>query len=426
MSRKRYELTWHKPRNCWSKFYRGRRYYCSIKCSGKTDSDGYARSVQWWRSTKNCIDAAHGDAGRDSLGVVSGDGEMKFPPGLHFMMFKPFLENFQPLFESDGPVATIEDLIEAYLKMCQQRAGCGSMTVGTYEDIFTKLKTFREFLTDYCEVLHRSVSELLGMTSEILSTYRLAVEADLNAGKIKATTAKKRLGYVKAMFEWGYQNHRIETLPRVISKSYPKVAPIGIPTPRRFELHQIHTLFDAASQRTRLYIALALNCGWNAIDIATFTHEMMNWGTGILSRERKKNRVPSSFRLWPVTRELLKAEMTPPRHQGLMLLGQNGHPLVHQGIRKDGTPESRKNAIRLAFDRVKKKTNLNNAPSFKSFRATSGQNLREKYPTEIEVVDGFLAHAEQNRVRNYYTTRPVEIIHKACDYLDTVYKLGAR
>jgi integrase len=186
----------------------------------------------------------------------------------------------------------------------------------------------------------------------------------------------------------------------------------------------IQRLFDASSQRTKLYIAIALNCGWTAADIATLTHDMLDWKTGILSRERNKTGVPTSFRLWEITLSLLGAEMT-PQSDGLMLLGQNGRPLIHQKILPDGKPMAQTSAIRLGFDRVRRKTGLVKAPGFKAFRKTSAQLIEQHFTTEPHLVDQFLGHAYGNRVREAYTTGSFGRIHEVCDWLGKQYDLTA-
>ncbi len=48
-----FKLTWHPPRQCWYVKKDGRRYYCPIKCRGKTtDKDGYSNSLAWWEEKK--------------------------------------------------------------------------------------------------------------------------------------------------------------------------------------------------------------------------------------------------------------------------------------------------------------------------------------------------------------------------------------
>jgi integrase len=433
MSRKRYELTWHKPRNCWSKFYLGRRYYCPHKCRGKTDAAGYAQSLEWWRVKKKDVDFLAYEFPTEIseaeiqkvLAQLNGESATDIPPYSPMLQFRAHLGQTQLSVQPTDYANSIEDLIDEFLVMSQQRVKLGAIQVASYEDIYTKLGTFREFLSDVSYVYEISDAEKMERCSQILSRYRDLVGAEVKSRKISPTTARKRLGTVKRLFAWAYRHDRILTLPRVIDSEYPKVVALGMPSPEFFELPSIYRLFDASTQRTKLYIALALNCGWLPSDIATLSHGMIDWETGILSRDRHKNGIKSSFRLWPVTTELLRSEMTKGR-SGLMLLGAKGNPLITHEISANGKPKPRVTAIRLAFDRVRRKTGLMNGPSFKAFRSTSGQHVRKKYPTAVEVADAYLAHAEVRPTRNHYTTRQFEVVHDACDHLDTIYKLGER
>ena len=132
MSNRRFQLTWHKPRKCWSKFYKSRRYYCPVKCSGKTDREGYLRSLEWWYAQKFCLDRQE-----------SRDAEVD--PLIYFNV-GDFLKKNLTEKRRATTYDTIDDLIDAYLEMLRHRVDHGNIESATYEDKYTKLKTFKNYL----------------------------------------------------------------------------------------------------------------------------------------------------------------------------------------------------------------------------------------------------------------------------------------
>ena len=113
---------------------------------------------------------------------------------------------------------------------------------------------------------------------------------------------------------------------------------------------EVKTLFNNASESTRLLIVLALNCSFTQKDIATLEHSHIDWERGLIIRPRSKTGVPMKSKLWKITLDLLKKFATNPKKSDLVLIGENGQSLVSEKIKPDGTPY-RVDSIRLGFVR---------------------------------------------------------------------------
>jgi hypothetical protein len=86
-------------------------------------------------------------------------------------------------------------------------------------------------------------------------------------------------------------------------------------------VEEVEAMYAKATDRMKLYMLLALNGGFTQIDIATLTHGMIDWRTGIISRDRNKTSVPQGCKLWPNTLALLKQEATESNTAGGDLKG---------------------------------------------------------------------------------------------------------
>ena len=383
MSQRTYQLTWHRQRKCWKKFYEGRRYYCPIKCRGKSDRDGYVRCLQWWSArqvelvrSKQQVSLSNAEVATEDIcggpvdpsvlqelsrlygEPVSSEQQVSLSNAevatedinggpvdlskLCLLHFRSFLDQQSESVPSDR-IEDLKELIKSYVRMLRQRVRQGTLATGSYEDEFTKLKTFLEFLDDYEASYNASIKTVNDLDDRLLTLYREANSAEVRQEVIGPTTAKKRLETVKRFVVWAWKHRHLEMMPRVLDKNYARVAKITTPEPKFFETEQVQKLFHNTTRRTQLYIALALNCSWNAVDIATLEHSMVDRQTRIVTRKRHETGVPTSYQLWPVTMDLLKAEQTTGGK--LALLGANGNPLQHQDIKVDGTPKGRTCAI---------------------------------------------------------------------------------
>jgi integrase len=193
---------------------------------------------------------------------------------------------------------------------------------------------------------------------------------------------------------------------------YAKVA-LPPPTPQFYSTEEVKALFSAAIPRTQLYILLGLNLGYTQADIASLEHPMINWAQGIVTRIRHKTGQPQKAKLWPITAELLKQEMTDARKSNLVLLGKNDNPLIVETVNGKGNP-IRLDTVRLAFKQLKAK--LKDNRGFKTFRKTGADAIAKQYQSAPHLVDLYLAHSDQG-MRKHYANQYFDELFKATDWL---------
>ena len=238
--------------------------------------------------------------------------------------------------------------------------------------------------------------------------------------KISPTTAKKRLDSVRLFLQWVYERKPEFELPRNLNRHFASVR-VDPPKPMQFTVEEVQTIFNAASQRTKLYIALAANCGYTQVDIATLEASHIDWNNGLIKRDRNKTRSPQVHKLWPVTITLLERECRQTQ-SGLVLLDQKGQPLKRDVIKLNGEVTTY-DSIRLAFDRTMTKIGMaKDKRRFKTFRKTSADLIEKHCPEYPHLSSQFLAHSE-TATKRYYVGRHYEMLFMALDKLDELYAL---
>lgn len=325
----------------------------------------------------------------------------------------------QPAISSQAVVKTgrIDQLMRFFLAFHRARAESGEITPKMFAQYRGKIDDFQGFLK-----IHGKV-EIGEVDAGVLDAYRasqLRLTTRDDKHGISPTTAKKRLDAARLFLQWVYERKDDYELPRALNKHFASVR-FDPPKPKQFLLEEVRKIFDAATQRTKLYIALALNCGYTQIDIATLDASNVDWHGGVIKRNRNKTRIPQVHKLWPITLELLVRE----RHEiesGLVLLDQKGQPLKREAI-KDNGDLSTQDSIRSAFDRTMTKIGMaKDKRRFKTFRKTSADFIEKHFPEYPHLSSQFLAHAE-TATKRYYVGRHYELLFEALDKLGEFYGL---
>lgn len=314
----------------------------------------------------------------------------------------------------DSSERDLERLIDAYLAERKLQVELGQIGPKMFAEHRQKLDTFRAY-TAAEDV--RTVEET---GSDLLRDYRLVQLGNANSSKISRATAKKRLDVVARFYRWLLDNGVITSLPVSLqSKEYAQVS-LPDPKPAPFTVAEVQSLYKTAPQRTRLYITLALNCGYRQLDISTLTHEYIDWAGGFVRRKRHKTGTPQYSKLWPVTFKLLKAESTAQSQSEFVLLGADGETLVREYLTSKDTLSGR-DSIKSAFMAAKKAAGM-------SDDKRGFASLRDTGATEVEKLDKsltshYLAHTDK-RMAAAYVERYFEPLFSLTDKLDAVFKLG--
>ncbi len=399
---KNLKLTWFKPARCWKKKFRGRVYYVGKrKCQGKTDGAGYAAALDEWEALEKRLELE--------------------PDESHLADFADYGKLAAKL-ASRGGVAiagdtSIRGLIDRYVSMRRGEAESGQISVDSYKEYKVKLDEFAA----YC--VFKRLETVDEITSTILAEYRefqlhLAKPDSDDENAISPVTARKRLGRLKTWLEWCYENEALDTLPRNL-KTLARIK-LEKPRPKFWTAEECRCLFQAATPRTKLYILLALNCGFTQKDLSTLDHSHIDYKAGEVRRERNKTGIRQVHCLWPLTLKLLRAEVKPAA-AGPVLKNENGGPLITETIRDNGHV-STTDCVKLAFNRLKKQVKLGeDVRGFACFRKTSANAIAERFEDD-RLVDLFLAHSD-GAMRKHYTEQHYKTYFEAVQWLADYFDL---
>ncbi len=265
------------------------------------------------------------------------------------------------------------------------------------------------------------VTELVGKT---LAEYHQDLMEQARAKSLASATAKECLSSVKTFIRWLWQRDVILTLPRIMDG---RTQQLNIPVDNKeivvFTVAEIKTLLSKASQRTKLYILLMLNCGMTQKDIADLLHSEVDWKAKRIVRRRSKTKSHASvpivrYRLWDETFKLLLAERSTGKDERV-LLNTNGKPLWQENVDESGKYAKIDN-IRTAYRRLCKQVSV--SKPLKSLKKTSASLIRgnAKY-TSLESL--FLGHAPQSMSDRHYAIAPQALLDEAIVWLGGEYGL---
>jgi len=348
--------------------------------------------------------------------VLVKSRKIAIPPGVDVGEW--FFTDGQRGFPAEQPgkhkAGSIATLLNQYLDSRRMAVQARQLSQASYASDKYRLAAFIK----YCE--RKKATDLVDAISPTnLDNYRSYLLSQLSRGRAAAVSVKHSLRTVKAALLWAYDKEKLDALPRVLNK-YAEIS-LPAPRPRFFTVQEVQTLYAAANDRMRLYILLALNCGYTQADIATLEHGHIDWQTGMVSRQRHKTGQPQEHKLWPITLDMLKQHATQAgqRDPDLALLGAEGNPLVSEKIKDDGTP-SKVDAIGLAFGRLLVKCKVNDGRGFGIFRKTGADAIAKRFQATPHLVDLYLAHSPRG-MRAHYAGQHYDDLHKATDWLASLF-----
>lgn len=188
-----------------------------------------------------------------------------------------------------------------------------------------------------------------------------------------------------------------------------------------FTGEELKSLLEDASDRTKLYILLMLNCRMTLKDVADLKREEVEWDAGRIVRKRSKTsdheNVPTvNYLLWPETLRLLIQGRIPDGTERI-LLDSNGSPLWTEEMSRGGKYKKADN-IRNAFERLRK--DLKISKPLKSLKKTSATKIRNH--EKFHGLEGlFLGHAPQSMSDKHYTQAPQDLLDQAVRRLGQEY-----
>lgn len=309
---------------------------------------------------------------------------------------------------------SLEAHIKSYLEERERQASAGEVSIGRVYALRLHLAHFQDWLGKTT-----AVAEINGRT---LMAYRGELLSEVTSEAWSRTTAKHYLTTVKSFVRWLWQIEAIPSLPRVMD-GRSKALNIGrsLSGIVVFTKEEVKSLLAGASDRTKLYILLMLNCGMTQKDISDLLVSQVDWENGRIIRRRSKTQdcenVPVvNYLLWPETFQLLKQERS-VESSDQVLLNSNGSPLWCEEIKAEGKYRKMDN-IKNAFDRLQKKTKIEKP--LKSLKKTSATLLRgEGRFSSLESL--FLGHAPQSMSDRHYAQVPQGLLDEAIGWLGREY-----
>jgi len=304
--------------------------------------------------------------------------------------------------------------VESYVRDRSAQAAAGVISVGRAYALKLHLTHFQDWLGKDTAVK--------AIDSRTMSSYRSALLSKVAEKSWSRTTAKHYLTTVKSFVRWLWQIEAIDSLPRNMDGASQSLN-IG-KSPSEvivFSKEEINTLLGSASDRTRLYILLMLNCGMTQKDIADLRVSEVDWEEGRIIRRRSKTaereNVPVvNYVLWPETLRLLKEERAKDSIDRV-LLNSNGQPIWSETLTEKGQYQKADN-VKNAFDRLRKVVKINKP--LKSLKKTSATLLRNS--ERFSGLAGlFLGHAPQTMSEKHYTQVPQDLLDRAIQWLGCEY-----
>lgn len=465
-----YKMTWRKEQGGrWRKVYKKKAYYFN-RLSGETKEASYSRCWQLWLAKKAEIDAKppdwelglkilirrgkqelarielenkdtvalrkrwtrvwnqvaefqatlgqfrRGHTRSDLLGDLTAgidpvNPEPWDPPG-EYTDGRPmynFDDENPPWYynEYGSGDGSLQTAVEQYLAERQAQAEIGKSSVARFEAVQGSIRAFADFFDT------ASLDDL--SKSETLKSFHEHLIQQIDNG-LSSYTARDRMGAVNQFCRWCYERDLIEKLPRILrirtqSLSI-EVQPGSIET---FSDDDVATLLAAASDRTRLYLLLMLNCGMTQKDVADMQQSEVDWRNGIVTRKRSKTSLQKSvptvaYKLWPETFQLLKSNRS--KDKSLVLTNENGGPLKIQEL-VNGKVRKVDN-VKSAFNRLRSKTGIRGP--LKALRKTAATKLGSH--TEYgKYAQYFLGHAPATVADTHYVKPDQEQFDAALDWL---------
>jgi hypothetical protein len=142
----------------------------------------------------------------------------------------------------------------------------------------------------------------------------------------------------KRLLDWADRQSRVpyehpKHVAELFRKRFRNADPVNI---AQYDKDQLTKLLKTATDRQRLYVYLALNCGYYQGDIGSLRLDEIGEYNGkpAIVRKRAKTSHQNDFEalhtLWPETYELLQREKAKPNAEGLALLSERGTPLYRK------------------------------------------------------------------------------------------------
>ncbi|TWU37934.1 hypothetical protein Q31b_47230 [Novipirellula aureliae] len=310
---------------------------------------------------------------------------------------------------------TLEFWVQSYITKQHQRVDAKALSAGRYSSIKAALDRFQSWAGGQSAVDTICARTLTQFHSHLLQL--------ISKDQCAPAYARDIVTVVRSLVRWLWEQDAIENLPKNIDSTELRICRKST-TPQTFEIDEVMTLLQTTSDRSRLYVLLALNCGMTQKDISDLCSEDINWQARTITRKRSKTQhhesVPTvTYRLWPETLSLLLQERgTNPE---ILLPNRNGNRLLSMVIRPNGT-YSKTDNIKNAYERALRRMPFKKP--FKLLRKTSATLISaDKRFRGLDQL--FLGHAPSTVAERHYVAIDKNALNEALSYLREKYKIAS-
>ena len=313
--------------------------------------------------------------------------------------------------EATGTAMTIRQAADDYIAMMMGRAESGQITLHHAKSQRDRLNRALECLppnrpmASIGEAMLAAAIATLCKRPKAKSRTMPGGRKVKERGQISSLWAMAQIKTLRWFLSWADES-ALWTKPRRFARLF-KVKPMQSDAEKQRTLENIinpeaaflsfdelKSLWNAAKGPHRLWMALALNCGFCIAELAslrTWEVKGLHSSNPHIERIRRKSGVYSKWSLWPETVDLLKTWMADGHAESLALLTRDGKPLL------EDTKENRRNAVRPSWAYVMQQAKVTG--TFKLLRKTGARMA--KAIGGLEVSEMYLSHAEPGLNKHY-------------------------
>lgn len=314
------------------------------------------------------------------------------------------LSILRPTNQATGP--KLAEALDAYLVNVQTKKREMDGTVSDFGGLVgRRIKNMKEHLADKDITLDKVNIKFL---DEWLTCWENRPTGK-RGGPVSKLWAEGIIATIRAFVRWLNMSddfaweklRQYEVTPITVKDTEEELA--RTPSRNRYKRSELPALYEYASPRERVFILLALNCGFGEGEISTLARNEIVFGDekSYIKRRRRKTKVFTQWLLWPETVEALKwylAKVRPKSDSLYVFISEKGRP-----IKERTKGNNRSQYIANGWERVYKRI-VKDRPdffklSFNKLRKTGSNWIRMKY--EKELADLYLGHGKKEVVDAY-------------------------
>lgn len=290
---------------------------------------------------------------------------------------------------------TIEALSKRFLQLSETRVQDGDLSPSEHDLACRCVQHFVGWL---------GVADPAHITAEKWEDYWKHLRKLIGDRKRSREYCKKDWRYARAFLEWMISMDKMLPLRNLQDKRY-KIGETR-KSVLTFTDAEIKQLIEGATGQLKLNLVLMINCGFYQSDISDLRKDEVDLERGYITRQRSKTRqhhgdkVPTvSYKLWPLTLELLKVHLSD--HPTLALTTLQGKTWVETKV-EGNRIKGRRDGIKSNFAHLGRRIKIHKP--LKSFRKSSATKL-DSDPRYARFARHFLGHAGGTTAEEHYLNR---------------------